>query len=98
RLGEQLGVAAVEQVVHDVAAHLVRRVHARPHLDVRHAGVQQVVGVVPADRGPQLNGGPGSVGLVSGRVGAIVQHAVLEVDEPGEGQLGQGALAGGGGG
>ena len=52
--------------------------------------------VVPADRVAELDRRARAVRLVTGRVGAVVQHAVLDVDEPGEGQVGEHRLAVGG--
>jgi hypothetical protein len=45
------------------------------------------VGVVPADGRAELDGGTRAVALVARRVRAVVEHAVLHVDEPGEGQV-----------
>ncbi len=88
-VGEQLAVPAVEQVLDHEAAHLVGRVPARPHRDVGHARVQDRVRVLPAHRAGHLHGGAGAVGLVAGGVGAVVQHAVLHVDEAREDELGE---------
>ncbi len=72
-----------------LAGHLVVRVPARAHRHVEDARVDDVVGVVPADGVAQLDGGAGAVRLVAGGVGAVVEHPVLHVDEPGEGELGE---------
>ncbi len=77
----------------DVARHLVNRVPARPDGDVERARVNDVVGVVPADRVADLDDRARAVSLVSGRVGAVVQHAVLNIDHAGKDQLRQHFLA-----
>ena len=59
----------------------------RAHRHVERAGVQHVVGGLPADGFADLDGGARAVGLVAGRVGTVVEHTVLHVDEPGEGQM-----------
>ena len=72
-----------------LAGHLVVRMPARAHGHVEDTRVDDVVGGVPADGVAQLDGGAGAVRLVAGGVGAIVEHPVLHIDEPGEGELGE---------
>ena len=88
-LTEQLLIAAVEQVLDDVAAHLVGRVPARAHRHVGHARIEHAVRRVPTQGLAQLDRGARPVRLVAGRVRPVVQHPVLHVDQPGEGQLGE---------
>ena len=88
-LREQLSIAAVEEVLDHVAAHLVRRVPARADRHVGHARIEHVVGPVPPDRVAQLDGGARAKRLVARRVRAVVEHAVLHVDQAGEGEVGK---------
>src|SRR5206468_167915 len=83
-LARELRVAAVEDVLDDVAAGLVRGVPARADRDVGDAGVAHVVGAVPADGVADLDRGARAIALVAGGVRAVVPHTVLHVDEPGE--------------
>ena len=76
-----------------VARHLVGRVPARADADVERAGVDHVMGIVPADEIAELDRGPGAEGFVAGGVGAVEVDAVLHVDEPGKDELRQGLLA-----
>ena len=77
----------------NLAGHFVSRMPARPHRHVGHAGVENVMGLVPADGLADFEGGAGAVGLVAGGVGAVQQHAVLHVDEAGEGHVPQKVVA-----
>ncbi len=45
--------------------------------------------MLPADHASELHRGAGPERLVARRVGAVVQHPILHVDEPGEDELGQ---------
>ena len=49
--------------------------------------------VVPADRRSQFDRGARPIGLVAGRVGAVEEGAVLQIDQAGEHQLGEHRLA-----
>ena len=46
---------------------------------VERAGVEHVVGIVPADCIAEFDGGTGAEGFVPGRVGAILEGAILHV-------------------
>ena len=66
---------------------------ARPDRDVECSGIDRVMGIVPTDRIADLDHRARPVGLVPGRVGPVVEHAVLDIDHAGEDQLGQHLLA-----
>ena len=77
----------------DIARHLVDRMPARPDGDVERTRIDDVVGVVPADHIADLDHRARAIGLVSGRVGAVVEHAVLDIDHAGKDELRQHLLA-----
>ena len=88
-IGNRLDGLAVDQRGDRVAGHLVGRIPARADGDVERAGIDHRVRPVPADRFAELDRGARPVGFVAGRIGSVVEHAVLDVDQPGEHQLGQ---------
>ena len=79
-----------------VAGDFVGRIPARPDGDIERAGVDHVMRVVPAQRVADFDRGAGAIGLVAGRVGAVVQQPVLHIHQAGEAHLGQDLLAFGG--
>ena len=88
-VAEEVLILAPQDVLHDETGHLVRRVPARAHRHVRDAGVEHASRVLPAHHARELDGGARPVRLVAGRVGAVVEHPVLHVDEPGEDEVGK---------
>ena len=72
-----------------VARHLVGRVPARPDRHVEGPRVEDGVRPVPPNRVTELDGGARPIALVAGGVGAVVEHAVLHVDEAREDELGE---------
>ena len=87
RVERRCGRFLFEVVHHDLTGGLEERVPARSDGDVGDAGVEHVVCVVPADRASELNSAAGAEGLVSGGVGAVPEHSVLDVDQAGEHHL-----------
>ena len=88
-VAEEVLILAPQDVLHDETGHLVRRVPARAHRHVRDAGIEHASRVLPAHHARELDGGAGSVRLVAGGVGAVVEHPVLHVDEPREDEMGK---------
>ncbi len=92
-MGDGVDLRTLDKHRDDVAGHLVDRMPSRAHRDVECARIDHVMRVVPADRIADLDHRAGAVGLVPGRIGAVVEHAVLDIDQPGEHQLRQDLLA-----
>ena len=72
-----------------VARHLVGRVPAWTDRHVERPRIEDRMRAVPADRVAELDGGARPVALVAGGVRAVVEHAVLHVDEAREDEFGE---------
>ena len=86
-LRHRVDLFALDKDRDDIAGHLVDRVPARPDRDVERPRIDDVMGVVPADRVADFDDRARAIGLVAGRIGAVEEHPVLDIDHAGEHEL-----------